>query len=125
MKNLLALIALCLSTYAASANVMNTNPTLPAMTIVEETFSLSVTAEDNTFFNSVYYCTIVEKVCFKAKANIEMVQVTDSNHDIVMFLPIGSDVMHLSMDELNKGDYTINIMLEGTDEIIKTDVSKK
>ncbi len=125
MKNLLAIIALCLSTYAASASMIKTNPTLPATTIAEESFTVTLTAEDDAYFNSVYYCTIVEKVCFKAKSSIEMVQIMDSNNDIIMFLPIGSDVMHLAMDELSQGTYTVNIVLEGAGEIVKTSVVKK
>ncbi len=125
MKNLITTLVLALAILSSSISYANVEPIAPTLLIEENTFTLNMAEEDNNHFNSVYYCTIVEKVCFKAKAQIDMVQVMDSNDDIVMFLPIGSDVMHLSMDELSSGDYTINIMLEGADKIVKTNVSKK
>ena len=42
-----------------------------------------------------------------------------------MMLPIESNIMHLSMDELQKGDYTVKILIDGAQEVITTEVTKK
>lgn len=125
MKNLITTLFLALAFLSSTISFANVEPATANLLIEENTFTLNMAEEDNLHFNSVYYCTIVEKVCFKAKAQIDMVQVIDSNDEIVMFLPIGAEVMHLSMDELSSGDYTINIILEGADKVVKTNVSKK
>ena len=111
-----------------STNVFanNTNPLAATLTPVDEaSCTLNIDADDNVYFNSIYYCTVVEKICFKAKANIQFVQVLDAQEEVVMMLPIESEIMHLSMDELQKGDYTVKILLDGAQEVITTDVTKK
>ena len=131
MKKLLNTVAflcltLCLAMNASASSVNNTNPNTDNITVVNEaSVSLMLNAEDNMYFNSIYYCTEVQKVCLNAKATIQFVQVLDINNEIVLALPIETSIMHLSMEELAVGDYTVNILLEGANEIVSTNVTKK
>lgn len=126
MKFLLNLTLFCVTLFMSTAAFSNTNPITSTLTPVDvESCTLNMDSEDNMYFNSIYYCTVVEKICFKAKAKIQFVQVLDSNDEVVMMLPIESEIMHLSMEELQKGDYKVNILIDGAKEVISTEVTKK
>lgn len=126
MKFLLNLTLFCVTLFISTAAFSNTNPITSTLTPVDvESCTLNMDSEDNMYFNSIYYCTVVEKICFKAKAKIQFVQVLDSNDEVVMMLPIESEIMHLSMEELQKGDYKVNILIDGAKEVISTEVTKK
>ena len=85
MKNLSNLMLFCIS-LLISTNVFanNTNPLAATLTPVDESScTLNIDADDNVYFNSIYYCTVVEKICFTAKANIQFVQVLDAQEEVV------------------------------------------
>lgn len=103
----------------------NTDPQPVTFTLNETTFTLTVNKDDNNYFKSIEYNELSEKISFNSKATINVVQVLDTNNEVVMFLPIAGEMMHLSIEELAVGDYKVNIILDGVSDIIETNITKK
>ncbi len=103
----------------------NTNPITGVFSIDKSSFTLTVSDHDSNYFDSIEYNELSEKISFMSKATINMVKVIDVNDEVVMFLPVAGDIMHLSVEELIKGDYKVNIILDGVSDIIETSIVKK
>lgn len=118
-------LAICLSTDLSAGTTNNGEPILNHMNISVDKCSLDLNNKDNQYFQSIYYSAESEKICFKAKATIQYVQVLDSKDAIVLVLPIDASTMHLSLNELDSGVYKVNILIDGAKEVISTQLTKK
>lgn len=122
IKNFMLGFAL-LMTFQLSANTFNTEPTNNGERILkveESKCSLDIATHDNIYFNSITYCNEFEKICFNAKANIEFMQVLDQNQEVVMMLPVEASNTKVSINELSAGQYTLNFIITGVNDIVST-----
>lgn len=129
MKNLIPVILISVTLlFTSSVFANNADPLTDKNRILKvdlDAYSLDIASKDDIYFNSIYHCTVVNKICFRAKAEIEFVQITDMNDEVVMMLPIESQIMHLSTDQLEVGTYNVNVLIKGVENPINTHITKK
>lgn len=123
MKNLLKSIVLII-TILATINTLaaNTNPVndIEAATLINESnvmFSLN-NSSDSKAFNNVTYNGISKIVKFDAKQNIAFIEILNEKGEIEFLMPVGAKILNIDLLEFEKGNYTINIKMQSTDDKI-------
>lgn len=128
VKNLVLGFILLVSSQLVASGINNTDPIKKEDRIVkvnDSSCTLDISTTDDSYFNSIYYCQSVEKLCFNAKSNIQAIQIFDANNEVVMMLPIESQLTYVSIEEFESGDYTLNILIQGVDEVVSTKINKR
>ena len=113
MKNLFLTIAIVLS-FSASALASNIidNATLLSTEKVE----LSMEATSG-FILSTTYNVEAEDVALVFETNVSMVQIFNSNGELEMTFPVGSDELNLGLSLFEAGQYKVGFLVEGNEEV--------
>lgn len=125
MKNLLLILALSLFTFGfATANGITPTPTKVELLNNERvTFSAATTSLESMEF---HYNEEQGEVTILSKVDeISFLQVTDADGILQYQLPIGAGQLNVSINDFEKGSYTINLLLSDNDSIIETMIDIK
>jgi len=58
-------------------------------------------------------------------SNINMIQIFDTEGDIISIIPIGSDELRMGLSLFDKGSYKLGFLIEGEADIQYADISVK
>ena len=128
MKNAFTIFALILS-FSVSAIANTTNPVTEGDSeIIFENIDVQYVVESaaeafeivSATYNQSndYFNITTEKV-------INFVQILDENGDLEYQLPVGSKKLNIAMPDFAKGKHKINLLLEGGDIFVATELVKK
>lgn len=129
MKNLKIILSVVLFTFIitnASASNLSTVP-LSELSIIDNE-SISLVLENNAdevLFTEITYCETKKRLCFKSIMTIEFVQILDNKGQIVYQLPVEIAKLHLALSTFDEGDYTVNLKLEGKEELVSSAITRK
>lgn len=125
MKNVFTILSLVL-TLSISANANNTNPSSDDEKIVLDNSEMALTL--HSFSSLVVATDYVEGEDFftiETKETINFLQVVNENGELEYQLPIGAKVLKLALPDFAKGTFHINLLVEGEDKFITTELVKK
>ncbi len=130
MKKLLKSIALMLAILGTiNSLAANTNPTIDkeAATLINEsnvTFSLD-NASDSKAFNNVTYNGVTKMIKIDAIGNIAFIEIKNETGELEFMMPVGAKILNLDLLDFTKGNYTVNIKMQGKDnKIIQSSLVK-
>jgi len=89
----------------------------------EVTFSV-LNSEDEELFINTTFSTKNKTIFLETEKNISFIQVLNTDGDLEYQLPISASKLHIDMDDFTSGFYTLNILLDGNDEYISTELEK-
>lgn len=130
MKNVIAIFVIILGlTISATANT--TNPVTPVKGESEIIFEnvdvqyLVESAEEAIEIVSATYNQTNDYFNITTKKIIQFVQILDENGELEYQLPIGAKKLNIAMPDFTKGKHKINLLLEGGDIFVATELVKK
>ncbi len=87
-------------------------------------FQFSLLDENQkTFFNTIEYNSVKERLSFETKSNIMLIQIYNAKGDLEFQLPVGSDVVHISRKLFSSGEYTLQFLFEGEQDFQSTELN--
>jgi len=127
MKNVFTIFLLILS-FSVSTFANTTNPVTGDSEIIFENMDVQYIVESSLEADEIvsatynqtndYFNITTEKI-------INFVQILDENGDLEYQLPIGSKKLNIAMPDFTKGKHKINLLLEGGDIFVATELVKK
>jgi len=133
MKNVLTLFAIIL-TFSFSATANTTNPVNGAnkvkaeSEIIFENMDVQYivdSSEEAEEIVSATYNRSNEYFNITTKKMINFVQILDENGNLEYQLPVGAKKLNIAMPDFTKGKHKINLLLEGGDIFVATELVKK
>ena len=116
MKNLFLIIATVLS-FSATAFASNIGDGSLAI-LKSERIDLSVESEiQKEFILSTSFSAKEESVNMVFDSNVEMVQVYNTNGELEMMFPVGSDNVSLGLSLFENGQYRMGFVVDGMDDV--------
>lgn len=128
MKNLILFSALlCLSfTTSQASSILPINKEKGFSLVESSSVDVFVTsAEDLNLFTKVVYQENRKRVVFNAVQNIEFIQLFNIENKMEYQLPVGGNNLRITISDLKKGSYKLNILFEGEEEYVETAFVKK
>lgn len=89
----------------------------------EVTFSVLDSDDEYQFINTTF-STKNKTIFLETEKTISFIQVLNTNGELEYQLPIAGNKLHIDMDDFISGFYTLNILLDGSDEYISTELEK-
>ena len=89
----------------------------------EVTFSVSSTIDEDEFINTTFSST-KKTIYLETEKEISFIQIINMDGELEYQLPISSHKLHIDMNDFSSGNYYLNILLEGNDEYIVTELEK-
>ncbi len=127
MKNAITIFTLILSfTFSLSANT--TNPVKGDSEIIFENVDVQYlveSAEEADEIVSATYNSTNEYFNITTEKMINFVQILDAEGNLEYQLPVGSKKLNIAMPDFTKGKHKINLLLEGGDIFVATELVKK
>lgn len=131
MKNILktaSLIATILTlgvTIGYSSNDLPTTESAYSYLIKnsEVAFSVQSIDDENQFINTTF-STKNKTIFLETEKEISFIQVLNDKGELEYQLPIAASKLHIDMNDFISGVYALNILLEGNDEYISTELEK-
>lgn len=127
MKNILTTFALILAfTFAANANTGN--PEKNSSEILFENMDVQYLVASSAEAHEILSATYNQSSEFfniTTEKTINFVQILDENGELVYQLPVGSKKLNLAILDFEKGMHKVNLLLEGGDVFIATELVKK
>lgn len=130
MKNVITLFIIMLG-LSISASANNTNPVTPVKGESEIIFEnvdvqyLVESADEAVEIVSATYNQTNDYFNITTKKIIQFVQILDENGELEYQLPIGAKKLNIAMPDFTKGKHKINLLLEGGDIFVATELVKK
>ena len=128
MKNLLTILSLVIFSLSATANtVIPTNGGDNAEVVFENIdVQYTVTSADHAdMIVSATYNQSNDFFNITTKKTINFLQVLNMDGELEYQLPIGSNKLNLAMPDFAKGTYKVNLLMEGGDVFVSTELEKK
>ncbi len=123
MKNLILTIAILFS--FSSVNASNIGDGTLSI-INNSNLELSLENEGQKFLIiSTEFNTEYENISMIFNSSVNMIQVFNTEGEMEMMLPIGSEEVDLGMSLFQSGDYKLGFMVEGIDEVQFTNLLVK
>ena len=127
MKNLLTIIALAIFSISATANTVT--PTVgDDAEVVFENIDVQYTVLSAANADEIVSATYNQSNDFfniTTENTINFLQVFNGEGELEYQLPIGSNKLNLSMPDFDKGTYKVNLLMEGGDVFLSTELVKK
>ncbi len=127
MKNAITIFTLILGfTFSLSANT--TNPVKGDSEIIFENVDVQYlveSAEEADEIVSATYNSTNEYFNITTEKMINFVQILDAEGNLEYQLPVGSKKLNIAMPDFTKGKHKINLLLEGGDIFVATELVKK
>lgn len=133
MKTLLFIFFIAIgSTSGLVPNSPNTNNPLKAvnksplsniLTIIEEINFQMDKHDADSHMNNIIYNTVNENLTITAKRNISFLQLINPDGKIDFQLPVFSESVTIDLDDLESGDWSLQIMIDN-DTVIPATFSK-
>lgn len=89
----------------------------------EVTFSVFSVEDENEFINTTF-SSENKTIFLETEKEISFIQIMNMDGELEYQLPIASHKLHIDMNDFNSGNYNLNILLEGNDEYITTELEK-
>jgi len=89
----------------------------------EVTFSVASAADEEEFINTTF-SSEKKTIYLETEKEIAFIQIMNMSGELEYQLPISSHKLHIDMNDFNSGNYNLNILLEGNDEYITTELEK-
>lgn len=89
----------------------------------EVSFSVTNGEDENQFINTTF-STKNKTIFLETEKEISFIQVLDIDGELEYQLPIAASKLHIDMNDFTSGSYTLNILLDGHDEYITTELEK-
>jgi len=127
MKNAITIIALILS-FTVSAFANTTNPVKGDSEIIFENMDVQYIVESSAEAEEIVsatYNTSNSYFNITTKKMINFVQILDEDGNLEYQLPVGSKKLNIAMPDFAKGKHKINLLLEGGDIFVATELVKK
>lgn len=123
MKNLILTVAILFSLNAANASNIGDG----SLSIINNSnVELSLENDEQKFLIiSTEFNAELENISMIFNSSVNMIQVYNTNGEVEMMLPIGSEEVDLGMSLFESGDYKLGFMVEGQDEVQFTNLSVK
>ena len=127
MKNLLTIIALAIFSISATANTVA--PTVgDDAEVVFENVDVQYTVLSAANADEIVSATYNQSNDFfniTTESKINFLQVFNGEGELEYQLPIGSNKLNLAMPDFDKGTYKVNLLMEGGDVFVSTELVKK
>ena len=127
MKNLLTIIALAIISISATANTVT--PTVgDDAEVVFENIDVQYTVLSAANADEIVSATYNQSNDFfniTTESKINFLQVFNGEGELEYQLPIGSNKLNLAMPDFDKGTYKVNLLMEGGDVFVSTELVKK
>lgn len=127
MKNIFTIFALMLTfSFYASANTGT--PNTGDSEIIFENVDVQYVVESTTEAHEIVSATYNQSNEFfniTTEKTINFVQILDENGELEYQLPVGSKKLNIAMLDFEKGKHKINLLLEGGDIFVATELVKK
>jgi len=128
MKNLLTILSLLIFTLSATANT-----TLPTTggnesEVVFENIDVQLSvlsSADSDMIVSATYNQSNDFFNITTEKTINFLQVLNADGELEYQLPIGSNKLNIDMPDFAKGSYKVNLLMEGGDVFVSTELVKK
>lgn len=105
------------------------NNTIPNATItLIDNININLSLEDNAdhlLFTEISYCETKKRICYKSIYTIEFVQILDHSGQIVYQLPVEIAQLHLALSSFEPGEYTVNLKLDGKNDLVSSIFKRK
>lgn len=89
----------------------------------EVTFAVSSALDENEFINSTF-SSEKKTIFLETEKEISFIQILNIDGELEYQLPISSRKLHIDMNDFTTGNYYLNLLLEGNDEYISTEIEK-
>lgn len=89
----------------------------------EVSFAVSSIEDENEFINTTF-STKHKTIFLETEKEISFIQVLNSSGELEYQLPISANKLHIDMNDFSTGTYALNILLEGNDNYIATELEK-
>ena len=107
-----------------SNNELPTTSSESSYLIKNSEVSFSVTSEDEEHFINTTFSTVKKTIFLETEKKISFIQVLNTDGELEYQLPIASSKLHIDMNDFISGSYQLNILLDGNDEYISTELQK-
>lgn len=127
MKKLLTIFAFLL-TFSFAANATTGNPVEGDGEIIFENVDVAYivdSAEEADQILSATYNQSNDFFNITTTKTITFVQILDENGNLEYQLPVGAKKLNIAMPDFTKGKHKINLLLEGGDVYVATELVKK
>lgn len=127
MKNLLTIFTIILA-FAISATANTVNPTEGESEILFENMDIQYLVESSEEADQIFSATYNQSNDYFNITTVKVitfVQILDENGDLEYQLPVGSKKLNIAMPDFTKGKHKINLLLEGGDVYVATELVKK
>lgn len=111
-------------TAAFSSNDLPVNENAYSFLIKNSEVSFSVTGADEEEFLNTTFSSKNKTIFLETIKEISFIQVLNTEGELEYQLPIAASKLHIDMDDFTSGMYFLNILLEGNDEYITTELQK-
>jgi len=89
----------------------------------EVSFSVTNSKDENQFINTTF-STKNKTIFLETEKKISFIQVLNKDGELEYQLPIAASKLHIDMNDFSSGSYLLNILLDGNDEYITTELQK-
>lgn len=127
MRNLLTIITFILA-FSFNANATTVNPVDGEAEILFENMDIQYLVESSEEAEEILSATYNQSNDFFNITTVKMitfVQILDENGELEYQLPVGSKKLNIAMPDFTKGKHKINLLLEGGDVYVATELVKK
>lgn len=127
MKKLLTIFAFLIS-FSFAANATTVNPVEGDGEIIFENVDVAYivdSAEEADQILSATYNQSNDFFNITTTKTITFVQILDENGNLEYQLPVGAKKLNIAMPDFTKGKHKINLLLEGGDMYVATELVKK
>lgn len=135
MKSLVIILAITFSTTSASLDYntpktnnpvkkeTNISPLNSILTIIEEINFQMDKSDVDSYLDNVIYNTVNENLSIVANRNITFLQLINEDGKIDFQLPVFAETVTIDLNDLNRGNWTLQIMIDN-DTFIPATFSK-
>lgn len=89
----------------------------------EVSFSVIDSADEDQFINTTF-STKNKTIFLETEKEISFIQIMNLDGELEYQLPISASKLHIDMNDFTSGLYNLNILLDGNDEYIITEIEK-
>ena len=125
MKNLFAILSFVLS-FSLSGYASNILPTLDEDLIIVDNVEVSFTIKkESSHIVTTSFHEGEDIFTIETENTINFLQVVNENGEIEYQLPIGSNLLKLTLSDFDKGVFQLNLLVEGENQFVSTELIKK
>jgi len=128
MRNLLTILSLLIFTLSATANTTVPTTGSGEGEVVFENIDVQLSvleADQSDMIVSATYNQSNDFFNITTEQTINFLQVLNADGELEYQLPIGSNKLNIAMPDFAKGTYKVNLLMEGGDVFVSTELVKK